>query len=300
MKEVRGSDIVAKMNALTYSRGKQVSEVFTDMLDAFIDFMSLERLQRHEFDIVALLTEIKDEPFFDIYQLWLEWVNQEQRKNGVVDAFDFYEDAVKSKGKADALGQFYTPMSLCKLMGDIVAPSDAPENDVEVILDCACGSSRTLLGHYQKAWTQDNICYYVAGDIDSQSVKMSAINMAINGMFGRCVCGDALALEYRFGYEINEVKYPIPTPYCSIRPLADMEGADSTQKYIYWTAVHDDTRAILEFACQTKRQIWEKNKKNANEPQETSVETQSKKSDTNIPKEGNEPKYGKYEQLTIF
>lgn len=298
-KPVTGEDIVKWMNEHSYSRGKQVSDVFTEMLDSFIDFMSLDRLVKAKCDIVAVIEGIKEHPYFEVYKMWLEWVQDYQKRESVVDAFNFYEGAVKSKGKADALGQFYTPMPLCDLMGEIVSGSEA-ERDVETVLDCASGSGRTLLGHYKKNWHKDKVCYYLAGDVDSQSVKMSALNMAINGMFGRSICGDALTLGFRYGYEINEIKYPVPTPFCSIRSLPDIEGADATQKYIYWSGVHQNTMANLEMACRIKRQILNNTAECPNKPQKPPKFDAKENLSTNVPNEEEKPKYGKYEQLTIF
>lgn len=295
MSEVRGVDIVRWLEQNSFRVGKQPSDLFTEMLDKFIDFLSLDRLRRNGMDTVKVMKSIKNDPFFELYSMWLEWVYERQQKEGVVDAFDFYEGSFKSKGKADVLGQFYTPMHLCHLMGEIVK-DETEANEVQTVLDCAVGSGRTLLGHYQMHYMNSSTYYYVGGDIDSQSVKMCAINMCINGMLGRSICGDALLMEFRYGYEINEMRYPYPTPICSISEINPPHWLEGKERYNYCMSIEPFRRELLNVFSDIKRnhlgEIREKN--NANIPQKL---TQIK--DMPIEK-SDKPKYGKYEQLTIF
>lgn len=221
---MNGDSIIKAITQQAFSKGRDLATCFTDMLDAFIDFLSYERLQANGCDVTKVMESIKDDDWFEIFLMWLEWVEEKQRCGRTVDAFDFYEGAVKSKGKADMLGQFYTLMALCNCMAEVI--DEEPKEGVVTVLDCAVGSGRTLLGHANTfiKHKRPNVAYYQGGDIDTQSVKMCTINLAINGLLGRVLIANGLTLEYYGGYEVNEVKYPFWTQSTSIRKLPKPQG----------------------------------------------------------------------------
>ena len=117
---------------------------------------------------------------------------------------------MKGKFKSAAMGQFFTPMPLCKAMADVI-PSEG-----EIVEDSACGSGRTLLAHHAHC-DRTKFYWYRAADLDPLSVKMFALNMMINGMIGVVRHCDSLTDEVFHEYYINEIKYPIPNPACCIR-----------------------------------------------------------------------------------
>ena len=122
-----------------------------------------------------------------------------------------YEEMYQSRGKASTLGQFFTPPHLCTLMSRITKPNDGTIND------CACGSGRTLLAAGAEAkFSRSN--YYVGEDLDLVSVKMCALNLMIHGCKGRVVQHDTLSnpICYDFGFRINDIRFPIPTPFYSL------------------------------------------------------------------------------------
>lgn len=253
---MNGDSIIKAITQQAFSKGRDLATCFTDMLDAFIDFLSYERLQDNGCDVVKVMESIQNSEWFEIFLMWLEWVEEQQRMGRVIDAFDFYEGSVKSKGKADMLGQFYTPMSLCDLMADVI--DREPTEGVVTVLDCAVGSGRTLLGHantYIKH-KRPNVAYYMGNDIDSQSVKMCALNLAINGLIGRVLVADGLTLQYYGGYEINEVKYPFWTQSVSIRkmPAPSQYSNDEEMQAECNAMMHleDERKAKLEALYQCK------------------------------------------------
>ena len=222
---MKGEDIVRKITEVGLKDGMEISRAFTEMLDAFISFLSIERLKENKCDVVEVMRSIKDEKWFETFTMWLEWVNERQKGGVVIDAFDFYEDAVKSKGKAQVFGQFYTPITICDMMAELTYTGD---KEVSVVNDSAVGSGRTLLGYANilSRKKSPEVAYYIANDIDEQSVKMCTINFAINGMIGRVLCADGLMLHYNYGYEINEIKYPMWSNATSIRRLPDSQHSD--------------------------------------------------------------------------
>ena len=224
-----GNDIVKKITEVAFKNGMDVSRVFSDMLDSFISFLSVERLQENDCDLTKVMQSIKDDKWFETFIMWVEWVYSRQKRGVAVDAFDFYEEAVKSKGKAQILGQFYTPMPICDLMAEITYKND---KEVSIVNDSAVGSGRTLLG-YQNVLLKKRspeVAYYIANDIDEQSVKMCALNLAINNMMGRVLCADGLTLHYNWGYEINETKYPIHSDIACIRRLPNSKYSENHEE----------------------------------------------------------------------
>lgn len=173
----------------------------------------------------------------------------------MIDAFDFYEESVKSKGKASALGQFYTPMPLCDLMAEINYQGG---NEVTMIHDSAVGSGRTLLGYANvlNKKKSPEVAYYIANDIDEQSVKMCTLNFAINGMLGRVLCADGLLLHYYWGYEVNEVRYPMHTDMVAVRRLPAAQHLESHEakqdECNYWLQIEPERREKLQALYQCR------------------------------------------------
>lgn len=135
-----------------------------------------------------------------------------------------YEELFQSKGKASSLGQFFTPLPICDMLSQCTWQNNQKRFNVN---DCSCGSGRTLVSHYMEKLRRNNHtpAFYIGEDIDITSVKMCALNMMIHGMHGRAVRHDTLMepVSFDYGFEINEVRYPFPTPFYSLRPITYQE-----------------------------------------------------------------------------
>lgn len=244
-----GNDIVKKITEVAFKNGMDVSRAFSDMLDSFITFLSVERLQENDCNLLKVMQANENDKWFETFMMWVEWVYEKQKRGVAVDAFDFYEESVKSKGKAQILGQFYTPMPICDLMAEVTYAGD---KEVSIVNDSAVGSGRTLLG-YQNVLLKKRspeVAYYIANDIDEQSVKMCTLNLAINNVMGRVLCADGLTLHYNWGYEINETKYPIHSDIASIRRLPNSKYSDNHEERqrecIAMMTLEDDRREKLQ------------------------------------------------------
>jgi type I restriction-modification system DNA methylase subunit len=93
------------------------------------------------------------------------------------------------------------------------------------INDCACGSGRTLLaGASAAGFPRSN--YYIGEDLDIVSVKMCALNLMIHGCQGRVVQHDTLTnpICFDYGFRINDIRYPIATPYYSLTRISFKKG----------------------------------------------------------------------------
>lgn len=118
---------------------------------------------------------------------------------------NFYEQNFCRKGT----GQFFTPWHVCRMMAECVHGGKA---DTEVerlrILDPSCGSGRTLLAGTKVFGHQHD---YFGIDIDLTCVKMTAINLFLNGVFhGEIMCADALSPDdFRVSYRLSFLPFGI-------------------------------------------------------------------------------------------
>lgn len=218
--------IVDKLGAYAQSKHKDISIVFEEMLDFFIETFDLERILKHKCDYSTLFAERKkeNETLFELMIAWLKLSVTEIEKEGAYDFFGLvYEEVVKGKFKSAAMGQFFTPMPLCKAMADVI-PSEG-----EIVEDSACGSGRTLLAHHAHC-DRTKFYWYKAADLDPVSVKMCALNMMVNGMIGEVKHGDSITGEVFEVYKVNEIKYPLPNPACCIRRYKPTKQTQEEEK----------------------------------------------------------------------
>lgn len=191
------------------------------VLDYMIEFFDIMPFVEDRYEEHVIKMKSKSAELFEIVLIFMNKVTEAMEKGRWLDFFgEIYETMYQSKGKASSLGQFFTPPSLCDLMSNIVGE----EEKKPVVSDCACGSGRTLLSYMAKN-NFSRHAYYVGEDLDTTSVKMCALNLMIHGAQGKVVRHDTLRnpTTYDYGFEINEVKYPIPTPWYSLRKIKRTE-----------------------------------------------------------------------------
>lgn len=208
------------LSRLARDSGKDFRDIFSDMLEFLIDTFEMENLRAHRFDMTSTIkdAEQKNAGLFSCLKEWIVAVDEELSKGRCLDFFGaVYEDEVKSAYKAAKMGQFFTPTSLCNVCADIVA-----DEDTRTVNDPACGSGRLLLSAFQKM-RKDRLTYFVGEDLDGISVKMCALNMMMNGMFGHVVCRDTLTHEFHFALAVNETMWPFPSGIPSIRRLDERQ-----------------------------------------------------------------------------
>lgn len=227
---------IEDLHKFAYNEGKDYSSLFVEWLDWIIDIFDAQHyIDRNFAQNIAEKTK-ENELFFQMMMQWLIDNTKAQEKGELLDWFGTqYEEQIKSKAKADALGQFYTPMSLCLMLAKIDA--DGIEHPEEVTAnDCACGSGRLLIAMEQELrnkYGYSNKRYYTASDIDHMSVKMCALNLMIAGVCGQVLCRDALKMETWYGYEINEIRSPFPCSMYSIRKIDPDEIRKLEMKRMY-------------------------------------------------------------------
>lgn len=188
------------------------------VLDFLIDMFDIRHHQKPNGWIEEAIKAMKEEPhLFKIMMIWMDKVSIAMEKGGWLDFFgEMYEELYQSKGKASSLGQFYTPPHLCDALAMVTKPVNG-----EKINDSACGSGRTLFAAAAHSGFSRE-CFYVGEDIDIVSVKMCALNLMIHGCQGRVVQHDTLQnpILFDYGFRINDVRYPFPTPYYSLTRIS--------------------------------------------------------------------------------
>lgn len=206
---------IKKLQAYAQANGREMQSIFVDMLDFFIESFDPTYFLQFKGDIAELMRWRRQQNSLmsELMEHWLITANDSLINNGVSDFFgELYESLFLGKAKASAIGQFFTPMPLCQVMA-----YQLKSQETSVVNEPACGSGRNILAHWQYA-DKTKFIIYRCEDLDPTSVKMCALNMMINGMYGQVICRDALEPKsFHFGYAINEIKYPLPNPFYSIR-----------------------------------------------------------------------------------
>lgn len=238
-----GNDAIRPMEKamwdLCHSKGYDPHTAFTGLLDYVIGFFDVESkpVENWRFDS-------EDNKHF--YNIMLEWLKVQQEQVAHIGWYDAFGDlymAMHSKGGGK--GQYFTPQAVSQMIAEVnlgdVEYKDGlgtrtPFGQRITINDCAAGSGRLALAGYtvmldvmQKKWgwdankTRANRPYVIVEDLDYNCVKMQAINLAIHGCYGECVCHDTLTEPdvVRLGYIVGEADYPFPTGIPSIRKVLD-------------------------------------------------------------------------------
>ncbi len=114
---------------------------------------------------------------------------------------DYYERNLPKKGKS----QFFTPWPVCQFMAkSSIEHTERSDNRPLRILEPACGSGRLLLAAAREAGPSNE---FYGIDLDHTCVKMTALNLFLNGMFrSEVMCADALLPDdFQVSYVISLV-----------------------------------------------------------------------------------------------
>ena len=117
---------------------------------------------------------------------------------------EFYELNFCRKGTA----QFFTPWHVCKLLAACLPDTDAEREEPLRIIDPTCGSGRTLLAGAKHFGFRHG---YYGIDIDHTCVKMTVLNLFLNGIFhAEVMCADALSPDdFRMSYRTSFLPFGI-------------------------------------------------------------------------------------------
>jgi type I restriction enzyme M protein len=182
-------------------------DTFTTLLDYFIhQFTAPQTLSQHQtpFDFKSSYSADEQALFekmrIEIQRLCKKYCSLWAGVKDWYDPFGCLFENVCSNSSKQRQGQFFTPEPLCNLIAQ-VSINPPSEKIGGTCLDPCCGSGRLLLA----ANAINPSLYYVANDIDSLCVKMSAINMCLNGVIGEVSCNDGLWAtdkNFRFAFKV--------------------------------------------------------------------------------------------------
>ena len=172
------------------ARRNSISHVFSDFLEMSVCALSLGAMETRYLEIVGRYDKQEVNLMADAFAaLVLEMDNDGE---GLRDIFgDFYMEHI-SHGHN---GQFFTPEHICELMARVQGEI---ENGSRV-LDCACGSGRTLLA----AAKINRNAYFYGADIDRNCCMMCLINQCLNGLLGEVAWMNSLSNQFFGAWQIH-------------------------------------------------------------------------------------------------
>lgn len=118
-----------------------------------------------------------------------------------VDIFGKY---LEEKGlTSQQNGQFFTPMSICIMMTQLV-DNDTPEKIPCTVSDCASGTGRMMIAHSIVKSNKEDYSpqqyQYTNQDIDFKSFVFSTLNASLRNLWSVNIWGDTLAVTERKTY----------------------------------------------------------------------------------------------------
>lgn len=105
-----------------------------------------------------------------------------------------------------AHGQFFTPQPVADMMAKMSGMPEVPKDRPVLVNDPACGSGRQLLAFAKNVTTN---CILVGQDIDENCCKMTAINIALNGLNGYVIYGNSLSSGAEMYRKIWRIGLPV-------------------------------------------------------------------------------------------
>jgi type I restriction-modification system DNA methylase subunit len=167
-----------------------ISNVFNDFLNMIVCALSMGAREEEYLKIVG---RYEKHEVFQLSEAFSYLVNEmDNDGEGLKDCLGEFFMEHLSFGKN---GQFFTPEPICEMMARITNPQGIGER----ILDCACGSGRTLLA----AAKVSRMNSFYGADIDRTCCLMAVVNLCMNGMCGEVAWMDSLANRYFGGWAIE-------------------------------------------------------------------------------------------------
>lgn len=96
----------------------------------------------------------------------------------------------------ERMGQFFTPMPICKLMARMTAYDGIPEGRTFRVSEPCAGSGRMIVALAQEMLSeQADRCFFFAQELDHTCCMMTALNMMFFNLQGMIVWGNALDIK---------------------------------------------------------------------------------------------------------
>ena len=232
-------DIIKEMETFAYSHG--YGKVFND----FVDWLVFQH-QYPPSDNDPLKSSYKESEykhFLSMYQTLQNevrnrvslWDNNSNTQKTFYDPLGKLYEVIKTNHKSSLLGQYFTPTNIVEMMTLMMNIGEG-RGRMTTILDPASGSGRLGLSAATHAMNKNIPTWVTMGDIDPLCTKMTAVNMALNGVVGEAVNMNGLDITgdtYRFGYKVIPLYTQIPQRQRELYRLAIMSktGQDIKKQY---------------------------------------------------------------------
>lgn len=272
-------DAFKEMDTLAYT--SRYDTVFSD----FIDWL----VYQHQFpptdkNPIEKYNKEEQERFLKIYQniqkevrnRTMLWSSETSPPPSFYDPLGRMYETITSKYKSSMLGQYFTPSNVVEMMTKI---SGIGNNRKEFIrmLDPACGSGRMGLSAAAHAMKKGSPIWVTMNDIDPICTKMTAVNMALNGVVGEAICMDGLDItneSFRFAYKVTPLYLYLPEETRDLHRIAMLAKTrqDIKKQYVltsleyeqtYLSQVNNEVLRRLGEARQSKSQEEQKIKEKA-------------------------------------
>jgi type I restriction-modification system DNA methylase subunit len=185
-----------------------------DLRNIFEDFLTLslcafsfnpqtQKSHEEELYLETIDKYAKEETQFLFPKLLAALVVEMENQNNAfgTDVLGNYYELNFSKKRSS---QYFTPWHICEFMSRITSTEHVrkPDGSPIRILDPACGSGRMLLAGAKNFGRREE---YYGIDIDPTCVKMTAMNLFLNGLFdAEVMCADALSpVGFKFSYRTS-------------------------------------------------------------------------------------------------
>lgn len=174
----------------TLGQRNSLHQFFDDFLTMCIcafSFNPLTKQSNYEEEYLAIISKYKSNSLVELFPKALAQLTMAMEEHLCTDVLGEFFELHISNGRN---GQFFTPEPITDFMNAIVGTDDETIESLRV-LDPACGSGRMLLSCHKRSKGRHKL-YGI--DVDNTCVKMTVINLFLNGCFNaEIMCANALA-----------------------------------------------------------------------------------------------------------
>ncbi|MBI1184778.1 N-6 DNA methylase [bacterium] len=189
-----------------------IREVFDDFLTLTLCAFAQNpqtRKSYYEDEYLATIQKYKHDRTCDVFPKMLgalvcEMEDRVDSDTGNDLLGEYYEQHLYRKGAS----QYFTPWPVCMFIARTTSGTNPEGGQQKRILDPTCGSGRMLLAGSKSFGRQHR---YYGIDIDHTCVKMAAITLFLNGVFGgEIMCANALDRnDFRVSYKLSFLPFGI-------------------------------------------------------------------------------------------
>jgi type I restriction-modification system DNA methylase subunit len=192
-----------------------LSKVFDDFLTMAIACCSinpLTKLSNYEDEYLETISYYKDSELrFEFSNAHASLIVEMEERLGSSLGNDILGEFFEQHISNSRNGQFFTPYPICEFMASVIHTDVVVDGDYGKplrILDPSCGSGRMLMASYKR---NKNMHEYYWIDIDRICVKMTALNLFLNGIWdSEVMCANALSPDdFVCSYRISFLPFGI-------------------------------------------------------------------------------------------